>query len=383
MNGRETAPTHERKVFGEYETIELPVASFVRLPQVRSGMNPDLPELKQSIGTRGLLNQIDAARMSEAQLAAYIDFVNRTWKTDVSLDDFVMHKQPDENYYVVIAGHTRTEAVFQLQEEDEAGFEYAMIAKVHPISTPEEIIALQLDENIHSKPAQEQRAIAIVETYRHGLESGMWANKTEFLKQSKGKFSRRILDEAMGFAQLPPQAIDFVFSGKLSYNAAVALGLASETVMDYTAMKLGYEMAIPLEATEEFEQAYRQEVGLMIARISNRNLNGTAAKKFIGGQVGHMQAQITRSQEPGNQEELFAFDLISPREQADAYLRQLQKEYRAALRDMQQSSIEAVTGALNLHRRLVGSEGLDIFEQEEEVRRRQLGVRAVGIASAA
>lgn len=258
-----------------------------------------------------------------------------------------------------------------------------MIAKVHPISTPEEIIALQLDENIHSKPAQEQRAIAIVETYRYGMESGMWANKTEFLKQSKGKFSRRVLDEAMGFAQLPPQAIDFVFSGKLSYNAAVALGLASETVMDYTAMKLGYEAAIPPEATEEFDQAYCQEVGLMIARISNRNLNGTAAKKFIGGQVSHMQVQITRSKEPGDQEELFTFDLISPREQADAYLRQLQKEYRAALRDMQQSSIEAVTGALNLHRRLVGSEGLDIFEQEEEVRRRQLGVRAVGIASAA
>jgi hypothetical protein len=32
MNGSERAPTNERKIFGEHETIELPVTSFVRLP---------------------------------------------------------------------------------------------------------------------------------------------------------------------------------------------------------------------------------------------------------------------------------------------------------------------------------------------------------------
>jgi hypothetical protein len=381
-DGRDTAPTYERKVFGEHETIELPVASFVRLPQVRSGMNPDLPELKQSIKTRGLLNQIDAARMSEEQLVAYVDFVNRTWKTHVTLDDYAHQQQPDGHYYVVIAGHTRTEAVYQLQEEDEAGFEYAMIAKVHPISTPEEIIGLQLDENIHSKPAQEQRAIAVVETYRYGLEQGLWKSKADFLRQSKEKFSRKVLDEALGFAQLPLEARDFVFSGNVSYNAGVALGLATDTIMDYVAVRLGYLEEMPAEAAEEFDDAYRLEIGKMVAHISNRGLNGPAAKKYIAGQVEEKKKKMKQVRDDSVKEgALFDMSFISPREQAETYKKELRKRYEAALRDMQQSSIGAVTDALNLHRRLIGEEGTAELERERQARERHLGGRAVADAN--
>lgn len=373
---REQAPQPERKVFGEYQTVELPVASYVRLPQVRSGMNPDLPDLKASIKTRGLINQIDVAHMSEAQLAVYIDFVNRTWQTSVSLDDYGMQRQFDDSYYVVVAGHSRTEAVLQLQEEDEAGFEYALFAKVHDVSTPEEIIGLQLDENIHSKPAQEQRAIAIVEAYRYGFENGLWANKADFLRQSKGKFSRRTLDEAMGFAELPPEARDFVFSGKLSYNAAVALGAATGTIMDYTAMKLGLDQAIADTSAADFELSYRHEVALLIAKLTNRKLNGPAAKKFIAGQVSSMQAVIVSGQ-AGGEDGVFDLEMVSAREQADAYRRQLERDYRMALMEMRERSVESVHDVLVLHRRLVGGEGSGDLEREARHRRRQLGGRAL------
>src|SRR5687768_5380167 len=43
-------------VYGQYETVKIPINSLVRLPQVRSGLNPDLPDLKESIKTNGLLN---------------------------------------------------------------------------------------------------------------------------------------------------------------------------------------------------------------------------------------------------------------------------------------------------------------------------------------
>lgn len=378
IDAREKAVGQERKVFGDYETIELPVRSYARLPQVRSGMNPDLPDIKESIRTRGLINQIDAARLSESQLATYINFVNRTWKTDADIEDYAMQRQPSGDYYLVVAGHTRTEAVYQLEQENEAGYEYIVVAKVHNISTPEEIIALQLDENLHSKPSQEQRAIAIVETYRYGLENGQWANKTDFMRQSGGKFSRRILNEAMGFAQLPPEARDFVFSGQLSYNAAVALGVASDTIMDYVAAKLRYNgMALSARAAQELDDAYRQEVALMIARLSNRQLNGTAAKKFIAGQAASMQdisAKIHNSDEEGG---LFELSMVSAREQAEAYRRQLEKDYRATLREMKQRSIESVTDALRLHRQLVGEAGIEDLNREAADRRRLIGRQAL------
>lgn len=363
----ERAPSIERKVFGEYETVTRPVASFVRLPQIRSGINPDLPHLKDSIRQRGLLNQIDVARMNESEFSTYISFVNRTWKTDVSVDEYAYQQQPDDMYYVVVAGHTRAEAIFQLQEEDEAGYEYSIVAKVHPISSPDEIISLQLDENIHTKPAQERRAISIVETYQYGLEVGSWANKAEFLRQAQGKFSRQTLNEAMGFAQLPSEARDFVFSGRLSYNAAVALGRASNTIIEYVATRLGYDDTLT-GATPEFETAYRQRIGLMIAGIANGSLNGTAAKKFIEGQTNVMTAYIDKQKNPNSEEVLFDFELASPEEQREDYLRQLNRDYEAALREMEQHSIDTVSDVIKLHRQLKGNEGVGILEAERKER---------------
>lgn len=377
---REREATPERKVFGEHETIGLPVASYVRLPQVRSGMNPDLPELKQSIKARGLLNQIDVARMNHDQLAAYIEFVNRTWGTDVAIEDYAGQQQPDENYYVVIAGHTRTEAVYQLQEENEAGYEYVLMAKVHPISTPEEIIGLQLDENIHTKPAQEQRAIAVVETYRYGLEQGLWKSKAEFLRQSKEKFSRKVLDEAIGFAQLPPEARDFVFSRRISYNAGVALGLATDTVMDYAAARLGHD-DVTAELAEEditrLNEAFREEIGIMIAHIANRGLNGPAAKKYIAGQVEEKKKKIERIRGRDAEQADMLFEMVSAREQGEAYMKELRREYEDLLRRMRQTSIASATDALSLHRRLVGEKGAEALEREAEARRRHLGGQAL------
>ena len=55
--------TPEIKTFGEYPQKAVEVHNLVMLSQVRSGLNPDLPDLKESIATKGLLNPIDVAVM--------------------------------------------------------------------------------------------------------------------------------------------------------------------------------------------------------------------------------------------------------------------------------------------------------------------------------
>ncbi len=367
----------ERKVFGEHPLVELPVDQLVRLPQVRSGLNPDLPELKENIQAYGLLNPIDVAHMDQSQLEAYIDFVNHTWRTDVSVDDYERQRQPDGSFYMVIAGHSRTEAIYQLQQEEETDQEYAIVAKVYSATTPDDIIQLQLGENIHSKPSDERRAMAVVETYHYGLKHGVWKSKADFVRQSKGKgISQYFLDQALGFSQLPPEARDFVFSGNLPYGVAVELGLASDTIMDYEWMRLGRTDARLKGATEvideEFDEAYRQRITLIIAQIFNSGMNRPAAKKFIQGQKTHMEEMIGQADGAKAQPQLF---LISVEEQAQAYRRSLKSDIKQAIAEMQHRSIDSVSTVMKLCSRLAGDETLVDFslKREYEERSRQFG----------
>jgi hypothetical protein len=321
--------TPEIKTFGEYEQRAIPVQALVVMPQVRSGMNSELGDMKESINANGLLNPIDVAVMDEFQLIDYIDFVNDLWGTEVSVESFVDKQDENGFYYLVVAGHTRTEAIRQLEAEDELGRQFAVMAKIHKISDPAEIISLQLDENLHSKPAQERQAMAIVEAYEYGRRHGRWETPSEFAKQNKGKFSRKVLKQAIGFARLPDRARDFVFSGSLSYNAAVELGDSAETILDNIAANFGFEKDQALDEHKEaaFQEAYHVQVGLLIAHIQGEGLNSTAAKKYIQGQVLLMQEKTAKLRgELDEGDSLFDMSMMSADEQANAYLAELRRQ---------------------------------------------------------
>lgn len=321
--------TPEIKIFGEYEQRAIPVQLLAVMPQVRSGMNPDLRDIKDSISENGLLNPIDVAVMDEFQLMDYIEFVNDLWGTEVSLLDFEGKQDESGFYNLVVAGHTRTEAIRQLEAEDPNNQTYAVMAKIHKISDPAEIISLQLDENLHSKPAQERQAMAIVEAYEYGKRHDRWATPTEFAKKNKGKFSRKILAQAMGFARLPDRARDFVFSGTLSYNAAVELGASAETILDNIAANFGIGALddVPTDARDEFQEAYHAQVGLFISHIQAEGLNSTAAKKYIQGQMLLLQEKTAKLRgELDEEASLFDMSMISSDEQRSAYLTELRRE---------------------------------------------------------
>lgn len=326
---REIADSPELLVFGEYEQRPLPVDELVVLPQVRSGLNPDLRDIKESIRANGLLNPIDVARMDEFQLYEYIEFVNHLWNTSIDATQYEPLRHDDGFFYMVIAGHTRTEAIRQLQDEDETNRRYALMTKIHKITDPEEIISLQLDENLHSKPAQERQAMAIVEAYEYGRLHNKWASPAEFSKLNRGKFSRKILSEALGFARLPSEARDFVFSGGLSYNAAVELGKASEAFMDSAAAQfgLGPEEIPTAEVLSDLDEAYRLQLARHISHIQAEGLNSTAAKKYIQGQALLAQEKSAKLRgEMDESDSLFDMSFIGAEEQRAQYLGTLRSE---------------------------------------------------------
>lgn len=360
--------TPEIKIFGEYDQRPIPVQQLVVMPQVRSGMNPDLRDIKESIRSNGLLNPIDVAVMDEFQLTDYIEFVNDLWGTEVSMLDFEGKQDENGFYHLVVAGHTRTEAIMQLEREDEFGQTYAVMAKIHKVSDPSEIISLQLDENLHSKPAQERQAMAIVEAYEYGRRHDRWTTPAEFAKLNKGKFSRKILSEALGFARLPSEARDFVFSGSLSYNAAVELGKASENFMDSIAARFGLgadEAPTSDLVIDDMQEAYRLLLAGHIAHIQAHGLNSTASKKYIQGQAILATEKAAKLRgEMDESDSLFDMSFVSADEQRRQYLHELRGELWQAHQKI--ARVAHADSILKLHGELAR---LDMAEARETYRR--------------
>ncbi|HAC55913.1 TPA: hypothetical protein DCF80_00285, partial [Candidatus Saccharibacteria bacterium] len=377
VENKEALQSPEVVVFGEYEQRAVPVDNLVVLSQVRSGLNPDLKDIKGSVKANGLLNPIDVAVMDEWQLEEYISFVNTLWGTTTSIEEFTDKQDVDGFYTLVIAGHTRTEAVTQLQAEDDLGRAYAIMAKVHKVSNPSEIIALQLDENLHSKPQLERQAMAIVEAYEYGRIHNQWSTPTEFAKLNKDKFSRKMLADALGFAHLPDRARDFVFSGSLSYTAAVELGRASETVLDSVAAGFGFGKndAIPEERLAEFGEAYSLKIATLIGHIQAEGLNTSAAKKYIQGQATLMRESAAKLRgEMDENDSLFDMSMLDADDQSRIYLAKLRQELWAEHQKIARLANGGAT-ILRIHSELTG---VDTVEAQETHRRSVQRVRAMG-----
>lgn len=206
-------------VYGQYEYIVIDPNKLVVLPQVRKIKNTKLEEIMDSIEDRGLINPIDVAKLNYEELKSHINFLTQLWKKNINIDNF---KPIDGYYYVVIAGHTRLEAIKKIGKNKNAKIDVAV--KVHDVKTSEEILAIQLDENLHSEPRLEERAIAIIETYHLGIINKKWCDKNEFIKQNQNKFSRRILNDALVFADLPLEVQEYVFSHNIPFSVGVELG---------------------------------------------------------------------------------------------------------------------------------------------------------------
>lgn len=249
-------------IYGEYEYINIDINKLVILPQVRKQKNTKIDELVESIKQNGLINPIDVAVMDSDHFQKHIDFINGLWKTNIN---YKIYPTINNLYYVIIAGHTRYQAICKIDKEQNSNSKICV--KLHKAKSSEEILSLQLDENIHKGPRIEERAIAIIECYNFGLKSGKWENKEEFIKENKHKFSRDILNDALAFSNLPTKIQENILNGYTYYQAGVELGRISNLINNYIKAKLG-DNYTPEEFTKSLQIEYAIILGHLIDKKS-------------------------------------------------------------------------------------------------------------------
>lgn len=339
--GTQTPERSGRKevVLGDYESMHLPVDKLIMLSQVRGGANPESHKLKQSIDSIGMINPIDVVRLSRDELIIYIDFVNSVWGSDLSIEDYDK-REIDGIFYLVVAGHSRTRAVIELAKEKD--IDYILNCKIHPVTSPEDIINLQLEENIHSKPPVERQAMAIVEAYIWGMQSGSWSSQKEFIDAQGGSIKSADLKKAIGFSRLPQQLRQFVLNRHIPYAAALEIGGITQILVNHEMMRIGYDPELPDEDLEKkLKVALQLQLGHMITYIASRKLNSTASVRYIQGRAKTMTEYMEgfdgdntdgpiEEAEAMWSAEMLNFELVTPQQQADEYVEGLRREVQAA-----------------------------------------------------
>lgn len=302
------------RVHGRYERIELYSDEFVKMTQVRRERNLVSQELKDSI-KRQLINAIDVVRLDKDMLGQYIDFVNDIWGSQTDIEEFEAQQRSDGNYYLIVAGHSRHQAIVDLEAEG-ALPPCPIEAKVHNVSSPEDIILLQLEENLHSQPAKERQAIAIVETYEWGQRIGKWATQKEF--ESQTGLSRGMLSDALHFAHLPAELRQYVFRGYMSYAAGIELGKTGKEIRRALLAKTGLDHhAMDDEQAAVLEMTVRDQIQATANYIARRKLNSTASAKYLRAErdrLGREMIADAAERERAEDAALIALDLLTPDE---------------------------------------------------------------------
>lgn len=259
---------------------------IVKLSQVRGEQNIVKPELAADVRLNGLINPIDVAVVPEELLADYLAFVRETWGEAAELADFQALRQEDGLYSLLIAGHSRHQAIEDNEEEDflETGqlIRYPIPVKIHAVESVWDIIRIQLGENIHSQPPKERQAIALVDAFEYGLAHGQWNSADEFLAMDEHKnISSNSLQQALQFRRLPPEVRSRVLAGPIHYYAGIELSKTVEPLRAFYVAKLGVTKDDYEERIEVIDELVKDELIILCNNIFYEKLNSTASKARI------------------------------------------------------------------------------------------------------
>ncbi len=287
--GPDAELTHER-VLGEYEYVPFKPDQLITLSQIRGERNVVTNELKEDILFQGLLNPIDVSLVTRELLEQYIDFTNRTWGSNATIDDYLQLALPDERFPLLKSGHSRHEAITELVAEGRLPADQQVMTRISSAESVQDIIDWQRGENIHSQPPRERNAMALVESYMHGIESGQWATPLEFIAVQKAKgrdASKGALDQALKYAQLPPRIRNFILAGQVPYLAGVEMGATTDVLAEFIARSNGYsgldDARLDDEGRTRLHDIVVMKLDILCNRITEDRLNSTASQKFIQG----------------------------------------------------------------------------------------------------
>lgn len=321
---------------------------FIKLNQVRPGKNPVLEDLKNSIEKIGMLNGIDVARMDEALLEEYIEFTNMVWGSDRSMDD-VRSLGVDGLYYPLVAGHTRHQAIEELEAEGRIE-QRPILAKVHPVATIEDILDLQLGENLHSVPSMERRALAAVEHFTFGVMKGKWTDQDDYYAQHPDlEHDKSLLEDGLVISQLPPNLQEYVFKKKIAFATGIELAKTGRVLRRHIEFKAGAKFAVMDEDVNvKSERLYHRRLNILASKIANKRLNAPAAKKVLMAERQRMNNEIygkliedagVDSQIPEKETDVMEFTedatlfdiLVEPETELEREIKEADKELNALL----------------------------------------------------
>ena len=330
--------------FGHYEYVTIDINKLIVLPQVRKIKNAKIDEIADSIEDRGLINPLDVVRLNYDAFKRHIDFLNQLWKKNIDVDSF---ESIENDYYVVIAGHSRLDALKRIAKSNNSLIQVAV--KVHKVKTSEEILAIQLDENIYMGTRIEERAIAIIETYRLGIMNNKWKDKNEFIKKNQNKFSRNVLKDALVFADLPIEVQEYVFSNNIPFAVGVELGRIYPLIEKYEMKN---------ETDELLEENIKLHYAILLIRLQKANSIKRALLMISGhckGLKDHFRPEEDLQQETIN----WWVEGDGAKHQGEFYRRELEKEYNNALRGLTSMPFDYFAKLFNLDTNLTGKDHLD------------------------
>jgi hypothetical protein len=337
---------------------------IVKLSQVRAEQNIVKGELVVDIRRNGLINPIDVGVISEALLVEYLQFVKNTWGAAAELEDFENLRQPDGSYTLLLAGHSRHQAIEDIEEQEclETGVmvRAAIPVKEHAIGSIWDIIRIQLGENIHSQPPKERQAIALVEAY----EYGNWNSVDEFLESGAGKdVTKGFMEKAIRFRELPPEIRSYVLSGPVPYYAGVELALTVEPLKKFYAAKIGKSLDKIEHENDGMDILVRQELTILCNRIIESRMNSTAAQTHVKSWRKHWNDATKKLLDEPSAQNTLDFELES--EDIDKFIKAKEAEISRQLASMARLKHSDVVTLIRLADGAVGREKVNALLEKQ------------------
>lgn len=259
-------------VWGVHDLEFVRLGDIITPTQVRKERNPQFFNIAQSLmpqldgRNRNLQNLLDMVFIGQELFERYIRFTNKIHGVD---DQASNYPSVNGEYQLLAAGYTRTSGMtydeimlseLAAQQGHTTNWQDSVVlVKAHKIKTPEDILDIQINENLHSKPSREEEAESMVGTYLWGKEIGKWNSAEAFVAALKDRFPPDLLLDVVAFSNLCPKAREHIVQKKLKYVSGVHLGNAIPAFKEYILFK-HYNDTPYDELTPEEQQRFDEHI---------------------------------------------------------------------------------------------------------------------------
>lgn len=268
--------------------------TLIRLAQVRKGRNPIQDSLNESIEKRRkIMHDMEIGRMTKEGLADYISVVNQVWSSQYDIDQF--HPDIDGKYNLIIAGHSRYIAAEETARQHP---EFRHSARCTYWDDPpfNEIMAVQLEENLHHQPSIERQAKSTVSIYKMGLIKNCWNSIEEFvaLEQLKeAKITDYKFKDFLAYAELYPSCQELVEEGAIAYSAILEFGRSLDDIRSYWGIELTKGLdACDLRLSPLIDEHAEKWILEQCTYIRRKKMSAKTSEKFIKARVRELRIKM-------------------------------------------------------------------------------------------